>query len=593
VLRVGAAYIVVAWLLIQVAETIFPLFGFDDTPTRMLVIMLAIGFIPTLIFAWAFELTPEGLKKEQDIDRTQSITPHTGKKLDRVIMVVLVVALAYFAFDKFVLGPARDAELVDHTAQQARSEILAGSFGDKSIAVLPFTDMSQDGDQEYFSDGISEELLNLLAKIPELRVISRTSAFSYKGKDLDIPTIAAQLNVAHILEGSVRTAGQQIRITAQLIDARSDRHLWSQTYDRNFADIFSIQDKIAAEVVAQLKLTILETGPKREKRDAEAYSLYLQARHMTRLLTAQSLEQAEALLKQSLEIDPTFSEAWGQLSSVYSKQGTMHLLAPDQAKTLTFEALENALKLSPENAQVQASMGWFQLTSKGDLQMAARYYQRAMSLNPTNTSIISNAATLVESLGRVGEAIRLQEYCALRDPTNAIVFNNLGMSSRFGGQLDKAELNFSKALSLNPTAYGVHYELGVTRLLKKNFESAVATFEKEPSEVFRSIGLVMAYHALGQQEKSDQVLNELIGAHGQYVSYYIAQILAFRNERDRAFEWLNKSVLAQEGDLTTAINEPLLKNLHQDPRWLSLLEELGQSPEQLSAIEFEVTLPDA
>jgi adenylate cyclase len=217
VLRVGAAYIVTAWLVIQIVETIFPAFGFSDSAVRFVVIVFTIGLVPALILSWAFEITPEGLKKETDVDRTSSITRSTGKQLDRIIMVVLALALGYFAFDKFVLDPARDADELATATQEAhqegRSEALVESYGDKSIAVLPFVNMSSDPEQEYFSDGISEELLNVLSKVPELRVISRSSSFSYKDKDLDIPTIAAQLSVAYILEGSVRKAGNQVRIT--------------------------------------------------------------------------------------------------------------------------------------------------------------------------------------------------------------------------------------------------------------------------------------------------------------------------------------------------------------------------------------------
>ena len=232
-LRVGAAYLAVAWLLIQVAQTVFPAFGLgaDRCPQRHRV--LAIGLLPALIFAWVFELTPEGLKRESEVDRSQSITPQTGKKLDRVIMGVLALALGYFAFDKFVLAPQREQAATEAARAEGRTEALVKSYGDKSIAVLPFVNMSADKDQEYFSDGISEELLNLLAKIPELRVIARTSSFSFKGKDVEHRARSrSELNVAHVLEGSVRKSGNKVRITAQLIEARSDTHLWSQTYDR-------------------------------------------------------------------------------------------------------------------------------------------------------------------------------------------------------------------------------------------------------------------------------------------------------------------------------------------------------------------------
>ena len=233
VLRVAIGYLAASWLLIQIVETLFPIFGLSDASIRLSVILLAIGFPLILIFSWLYELTSEGLKLEKDVDRSITLVHHTGKKLDRAIIVVLTLALGYFAFDKFVLDPARDTAREEVVAKQARTDALVESYGEKSIVVLPFVNMSDDAGNEYFADGISEELLNLLAQIPQLRVISRSSAFSFKGKDIDIQTVAEKLNVAHVLEGSVRKSGNKVRITAQLIEARSDTHLWSGTYDRD------------------------------------------------------------------------------------------------------------------------------------------------------------------------------------------------------------------------------------------------------------------------------------------------------------------------------------------------------------------------
>ena len=253
VLRVGAAYVFSSWLLIQVAETIFPLFGYDDAPARLIVVVLAIAFIPSMIFAWVYEITPEGLQRDADVVREHSIAHVTGKKLDRTILIVLAVALTYFAFDKFLLDPVRDQSKIETAHQQGRTEALVESYGDNSIAVLPFVNMSSDPEQEYFSDGISEELLILLSKMPELRVISRSSSFAFKGENTDIPTVAKKLNVAHVLEGSVRKAGNQVRITAQLFDARTDTHLWSETYERELENIFDLQDEISEAIVGALK----------------------------------------------------------------------------------------------------------------------------------------------------------------------------------------------------------------------------------------------------------------------------------------------------------------------------------------------------
>ena len=273
VLRFGAAYIAVSWLVVQVAETLFPLFGMDESAARNVVVVLAIGLVPALVFAWVFEVTPEGLRKENEVQRGESITARTGRRLDRFIIIALALAITYFAVDKFVLSPQREsvqarlqaeqlATATEQAREQGRIDALVEAFGERSIAVLPFVDMSPGEDQEYFSDGISEELLNLLARVPELRVISRTSAFSYKNRDVKVTEVAEELDVNHVLEGSVRISGDRVRITAQLIDARSDSHIWSENYDRTLDDIFGIQDEIAAAVVERLKVT-LSTTPSR------------------------------------------------------------------------------------------------------------------------------------------------------------------------------------------------------------------------------------------------------------------------------------------------------------------------------------------
>ena len=360
VLRVGAAYIVSSWLLIQVAETIFPLFGYGDTPARLVVIGLAIAFIPSLIFAWVFEITPEGLKRDADVVREHSISQTTSKKLDRIILVVLALALGYFAFDKFVLDPARDAELVEETTQKVRTDLLVESYGDKSIAVLPFVNMSDNQGNEYFSDGISEELLNLLSRIPEIRVISRSSAFSFKGKEVDIPTIATQLNVAYILEGSVRKAGSQVRITAQLIEASSDTHLWSETYDRELENIFVVQDEISAAIVEALKEHLglqVEMAPMvNATTSTEAHDAYLRGRH---LLVQRGTRVAGAVreFKKAIALDPDYALAHAELAVATLIRGFYGDLTYTEAVTMATPHVEHAMALDPILAEAHAAAG--------------------------------------------------------------------------------------------------------------------------------------------------------------------------------------------------------------------------------------------
>jgi TolB-like protein/Flp pilus assembly protein TadD len=475
--------------------------------------------------------------------------------------------------------------------QEGRTEALVESYGDKSIAVLAFQDMSQDKDQEYLSDGIAEELLNLLAKIPELRVISRSSAFSFKGQNLELTEIAERLNVAHILEGSVRKAGNKVRITAQLIEARSDTHLWSQTYDRELDDIFAIQDEISATVVAQLKITLLGAAPHVQEADPEAYTLYLQARHLGHLGTPEGYEQSIALYQQALAIDPDYAVAWNGLASNYSNQASIGLLPIDEGNAKAREAAEKALAIDPDHAPAHASLGMLALWFDDDLAQAARHFERALQLDPANIDIIGNASGLLQSLGRVDEAITLDEYVAALDPVGPESLNNLGYSYGYAGRWDESIASLQTAQRLSPGRIGAYYVIGSTLLFKGEPEAALAAIQQESLEAYRLLGLVKSHYALGDQTASDAVLNELIGKYEREWASSIAYVFAYRGEADRAFEWLDKA--KEYGDIGLAMIavQPEFGNIQSDPRWLPFLESIGKSPAQLDAIEFKVTLP--
>jgi TolB-like protein len=598
VFRVGVAYLVASWLIIQVSETIFPLFGFDAA-ARIVVVVLAIGFIPALVFAWAFELTPEGLKKEKDVDRSASITPQTGRKLDRLIMAVLALALGYFALDKFVFEPQREAAVqrekdaaVEQARQKGRAEALVESYGDRSIAVLAFDDMSPEGDQEYLSDGIAEELLNLLAKIPELRVISRASAFTFKGKDLEIPEIAERLNVSHILEGSVRKAGNRVRITAQLIEARSDTHLWSETYDRTLDDVFAIQDEIAGVVVEQLRIKLLGEVPRQRKTDPEAYALYLRARHLSRLITAEGYEQSNALYRQVLALDPDYAAAWDGLAVNYNHMSGDGLLPIDEGSRLVREAAEKALAIDPGYAKAHATLAYSAVYFDNNLPAAARHLEQALALAPGDTDILGTGAMLLFNLGRSGQSIAVDEYVTARDPVNPIRHANLSIGYFGAGRWDAAIASARTALTLSPGyGSGAQFLIGASLLFQGETQAALEAMQREPSEDDRLAGLSIAYHAMGETAASDAALAQLIDNYEKEFAYKIAAVMACRNEADRAFEWLAKAVEYRDFWLSEIVGDPLFFNLQSDPRWLPFLESIGKSPEQLAAIEFEVKLP--
>jgi TolB-like protein/Tfp pilus assembly protein PilF len=595
VFRVGVAYVIVAWLLLQVADVILPTFRTPDWVMQAFTFLLILVFPLALIFAWAFEVTPEGIKLEKHVVRDESITRTTGRKLDFVIIAMLVVALGYFGYDKFVLDPDRDAEEIEAAVQVAREEVASTvelQDSAKTIAVLPFLNMSDDPGNEYFSDGISEEVLNLLAKVPELRVISRSSAFSYRGKDITLGQIAEELNVAHILEGSVRKAGNQVRITTQLIEARSDTHLWSETYDRTLDDIFAIQDEIAATVVEQLRVTLLGEAPHVEEVDPEAYALFLQARHLGRQQTAEGLEQSIALFQQALAIDPDYAAAWDWLSIFYTNQAGYGLRPYDEGFSLAREAAEKALAVDPDYARAYRSLAYIAMAYDSDLVAAARHFERALALDPANPIVLADAGTLMRNLGRLDQAIALHQYASAQDPVIPMRHFILGESYLAAGRWDEAVASFRASLRLSPGRIGAHYNLGVALLYKGEARAALAQFDQEEGdEGWRVKGQAMAYYALGQNDRYETKLRELIDRWGEEWPLEVAHVHAYVGDADRVFRWLDLAIEAnQEGYYWESVL-PFYEPIHGDPRWAAFLERVGSSPEQLDAIEFEVALP--
>jgi len=594
VFKVGIAYLVVAWLVMQFADVVLNNITAPGWVFQALMLILAIGFPFAVIIAWAFEMTPEGIKLESEVDRSDSITPQTGRKLNFMIISVLVLALGYFTFDKFVLTPGRDAALVEATTQAISEQAVteeALAQSDQSIAVLPFINMSDDSNNEYFSDGLSEELLNLLAKVPELHVTSRSSAFAFKGEKIDIPVVAKKLNVAHILEGSVRKSGDQVRITAQLIEAKADKHLWSETYDRSLDNIFAIQDEIAAVVVAKLKVSLLGDVPVVHETDPQAYASYLQARHLRRQRTTESLGQAESLLEQALSVEPDYAAAWDELSVVYLYGGSLGLRPFPEAYALARDAIDNALAADPDYAPALASLSFVSKVYDNDLVAAARYLERALQLEPTNIAIIGTAALLYSSLGRFDEATAFNEFTVSRDPVSAVGHSNLGLNYISAGRWDDAIASFNTALRLNPGYSGTMYKIGIAQLSKGEPRAALESMQKEES-VWGIIGLSIIYHALGQDSDSDAALATLIDEYGQGWAYNIAYVQAYRGDVDLAFEWLGKAVEFKDGGLSEILSEKMFSNLYDDPRWLPFLQQINYAPEQLAEIQFNVRLPE-
>lgn len=421
VFRVAAAYVLSAWLLIQVVETIFPAFGFGPGAVRIVVIVCAIGLVPVLVFSWIFEITPAGIKRETEMDHSQPVPVAAARTLDRVIIVILTLATGFFAFDKFVLDPARDAEIERATTDRVRTETLVESYGQSSIAVLPFRNMSDDPGNEYFSDGISEELLNLLAKIPRLRVISQSSSFSFKGKNIGIPEIAEQLKVAHVLEGSVRKFGNRLRITAQLIEARSDTHLWSETYDRDIEDLFAIQDEISAAIVGELKghLKLDEAAAPKvtSTTSPEAHDAALRGRYLLAQRVPGARGRAVVEFEKALALDPDFAQAHAELALSLMFAGCADVSDEECRETIQ-NHVNTALTLDPAMAEAHAAKAYWSFLN-GSLDEARVHYLRALDINP-------NYATVYVWMAGSGlfpnpqEAFDAIERAALLDPLSPL-----------------------------------------------------------------------------------------------------------------------------------------------------------------------------
>jgi adenylate cyclase len=606
VFRAAAAYVAVAWLVIQVAEATFPAFSLSEKALRNLILVLAAGFIPAVALSWAFEITPKGIKRDRDLEPGGELSVRTRRLLDRGIVAVLALGLAYFAVDKFVLEPARDVARLHDARQEGRTEALVESYGNQSIAVLPFTNMSADPEQEYFGDGMAEEVLNLLARIPELRVISRSSAFTFKGKDLKLNEIAAELNVAHILEGSVRRAGNRIRVTAQLIEARSDTHLWSQTWDRELADIFAIQDEIAAEVVANLRITLLGELPRARRVDHEAYLLFMQAREILDSSPDADLSRVDALLQRAIAIDPHYAEPWTTVAWAHyrclvrrNKDSDPFCAAipRDQLLAQHDDALEQALAIDPDNATAIAYRAWHIAERQQDFQAAAREFERAIALGPQVTDALRAAAIFSADIRRPHLAIRLIEYALQRDPLCRLCLAHSIKYYLAAGRYPEAE---ARAVAFSTAGRGGEFTLARVRLLMGRPEEALeAVASRAGHEPHFFAVKAMASYSLGQTQECHEALAVLENESWPESADWpilVAEVYAWIGDKERARAWL-KQALSSAGDTGLggysgrATMSPFLSTIVAEPWWQDMLREHGRAYDQLEDIDFAFSLP--
>ena len=459
----------------------------------------------------------------------------------------------------------------------------------QSIAVLPFVNMSDDAANEYFADGISEELLNVLSKIRGLRVASHTSAFSFKGGKVDIPTVAQKLNVATILEGSVRKVGKRVRISVQLVEAATDSHLWSDTYDRELEDIFAVQDDIAQSVVKELRSALLgeklnpaaraavtaevRVAAKGRGENPEAHRLYLQGRVLVARSTQQGVTTGIEYFTQAVTLDPDHALAWAALAFARTVEAGSGGWAPyKEGYGRAREAAERALALEPDLAEGHMALACVRRGYDWDWSGADASARRALELAPGNAEVVLAAAAVAGGLGRFDESIALCRRAIALDPLSVRAHRALGLNSLFGGLPEQAETALQEALELDPLSGMTHAGLGNVYLEQHRFEEALAAFQKESVDGFRLLGLSVALHALGRSAASSAALEQLseLPAH----KYLNAQARAYRGEVDQAFEWLERAYVQRNAGLSQVKVQPLLRNLHGDPRWQIFLKKI-------------------
>jgi len=462
--------------------------------------------------------------------------------------------------------------------------------GVASIAVLPFVNRSRDEDDEYFSDGLADELLHVLANIRGLRVAARTSAFHFKGKDATIGEIGAALHVATILEGSVRKAAGRVRISVQLVKVSDGYHLWSETYDRTLDDILAVQDDIAQSVVRELRAPLLGDAALKASSEVkaevskaargratnpEAHRLYLQARYFIGRDTREDIARAIEYLKHALELEPEFAHAWATLAWAYAEEVNYAWVARAEGSARAHQAVERALELEPDLAEAHATKGWIQMNHGWNWRGAEASFRRALELAPADAAILRRAGVLASTQNRIQDAITLYRRALELDPLDAHGYNNLGLALHAGHHEVEAEAAYRKALELAPQKIITRAALSLVLLAQGRGEEALAEAAREPDEAFRLWALTMVQHGLGHRAESDDAHRKLSKQFADLSAFLIAEVHAMRGEADAAFAWLEKAHTQRDTGLSEVQWSPEFSGLHEDPRWSAFVKKMG------------------
>ena len=585
VIRMGGLYCVGAWLAVQVGDTLLPVFDAPPWAMKAIVITLAVCFLPAMVFAWVFEITTDGLKRDADEPTSASISQRKARSLDRAIMVVLALALGYFAFDKFVLSPRREAALVAQATRVGEAKAIAApKMLARSIAVLPLVNGGSDPGQQFFSDGLSENLISTLAGFGGLKVIGRTSSFQFRDSKDDVRTIGHKLGVENLLTGSVQHAGDAVRISVELVVVADGSTLWSQHYDRPYKDLFALQDEIVRAIAAVLKVRLLSGNNAQDERPPGgklgAYSAYLQARHDARLGTEADLRRAIRELETATRIDPQYARAWAELSRVWTAIAATGLSGAEakHAYAESRRVSDLALELAPNLAYAHIARGWLLENSEMDWGGAEREYRRALQLAPEMEQNKFSVGSMVASQGQLEEGMRLIREAIAIDPLAGTWWNWSSAYLSAQGKLDEAEQAIRKSIELRPNAGSAWTQLTVIQIQRNDPKAALDAAQHEQEGLWHDIAMAMASQIGPDRALADASLKKLIDDEGDVAPYQVAQVQALRNDADATFDWLERARVGGDPGIVNTLIDPFVMRYKSDPRLAAFCATIGLPP---------------
>lgn len=561
VFRAAAFYAASGWLLVQVATQVFPFFAVPNWAVRAVVIATALGFPFAMLFSWVYAWTPQGFRRESEIPAGQSVTHQTGKRLDRWIIAALSLAVVLLLVDRLVVRDGAPAVVAS------------------SVAVIPLVDESGDTDSEYFSDGLSEELISALGRIHGLKVIGRSSSFQFKNTHADNKTIGEKLGVATLLEGTVRKQGDRVRIVAELVNVADNRQLWSQSYDRELKDLFAIQSDIAQAVAGALKVTLLGDSASVRLRGSnasvQAHNAYLQGHFYFERHNGEGYRKAIRAFDEAIRIDPNYALAYAERAIAWSWIGDVDANSADLARVAARRDAERAASIDPTLAEAHAALGWVRYFVDWNFDAALTELRRAEQLAPGNARNKDVLSHVLLRTGRIDEAGALARQAVELDPLAFETRNDLARVLAVQGHLDAAAAQGRVAAELQPAGVASHRWQVIAAVLQGDGEGALHEAGLEPNQSFRNFETALAQDTRGDRTAADAALAALVTNESTSMAYQIAEVYAFRGDAESAFAWLQRAYFNRDAGILGMLVDPLLRGLRADPRFNAMLLKLG------------------